>query len=450
MQITTASAGYAGGKGGARQLSERRGPPAAMKSSIAWIPAAAISVAGLAFFLLFVATGYTSDLQCAGAFMITAVPFWVAAAEAPNRLLHPLSVFGFTMLLGVAGQTVYLTHTDTNTLPDDLLSGLTTSILTPGLLVVGLGVVALTVGYLVMRPNRSPRPGSVIRRGMRLGMASPSPDRAFWVVVAACAVSLAAFAVYAPKVGINSPTDLLTSQKRFVPVGGRYESVLGYYRFAMSFAAIGFIFAVYTLVRRRLSWASPLGAVAVLALVLTAGYAVITSSRTQLFAPLAIAVLITVALRRREPRRGRMIIAVLVALFGLSLLGGIRAVNSGQAPSLSSTTRSQALVENAIGSREWMAIGPISVLVNRVPSEYPYQYGKTLVSILWAPIPHGLWPNKPPTLIGPVISPKIFGFTVDRRTGDPPGIIAELWLNGSVIAVLIGMAILGALMRGLQ
>ena len=45
--------------------------------------------------------------------------------------------------------------------------------------------------------------------------------------------------------------------------------------------------------------------------------------------------------------------------------------------------------------------------------------------------------------LGPAISPTVFGFDLQRRTGDPPGIIGELWINGALLAVVIGMTPLG-------
>ncbi len=132
-----------------------------------------------------------------------------------------------------------------------------------------------------------------------------------------------------------------------------------------------------------------------------------------------------------------------MAFVGVMLLGGLRAVDAGQATSLRSTTGPDAIVENAVGSREWMDIGPISAVVQRVPDEYPYQYGKTLISIVWAPVPKTLWPEKPPVRIGPVVGPAVFGFT-NRRTGDAPGFVGELWINGGIIAVVFGMLVSGS------
>jgi oligosaccharide repeat unit polymerase len=425
-----------------------RRSPAVGGGFAVWFLPVVLSTIGVVFFALFVITGESRNLQCAVAFMVTAAPFLMAAVEGPERLLHPLSVVGFTMLLGVAGQTVYVTYGDPSNLPT-LLSGLRTDVLTPGLLVVSIAVAALAVGYAAGRPNQVPKPGRLLQRGVLLGFAGPSPRRTFWAVLVLCAIAIVAFAVYAPKVGLNTPADILTSRKRIAEVEGG-KTVFGYYRFGMSLAGLAFILAVYTMVRQRVSWYSGLGAVALASLTLTVAYSTVTSSRSELFATLATAAFMTIAMRGREPRPGKIAAVVVAAMLGVTFLGGLRAVNQGQASTLSSTTEADALVKNAVGSRSWMDIGPNSVVVQRVPDAYPYQYGKTLVSILWAPVPKTVWPEKPPVRLGPVIGPAVFGFDVNRRTGDPPGLVGELWLNGGLIAVVIGMIIFGVLVRRVE
>ena len=428
--------------------SKLRRSPAVGGELAAWIFPGVLSTIGFAFFVLFVFTGEASKLQCAVAFIVTAVPFSIAALEDPNRLLHPLSVFGFTLLLGFACQTVYLTHGEPALL-SDLLSGLSTDVLTPGILVVSVAVAALAIGYAAGRTTQVPKPGRLLQRAVALGFAGPSPRRTMWVVLALCAIAIVAFVLYAPKVGINTPADLFSSRKRYGEVEGG-ETVFGYYRLGMSLAGVAFILGVFTMARTRVGWSSELGAAVIVALVLTASYAIITSSRTELFATLTVAAFIAIAIRGREPRPGTIATVVVVALLGVTFLGGLRAVNQGQADTLSSATKTGALVEEAIAGRAWADIGPLSVLVDRVPEAYPYQYGKTVVSILWAPVPKSVWPEKPPVRLGPVISPAVFGFDVDRRTGDPPGLVGELWLNGGVIGVIIGMVAFGALLRRVE
>ena len=137
---------------------------------------------------------------------------------------------------------------------------------------------------------------------------------------------------------------------------------------------------------------------------------------------------IAIALRRREPRAATIVAVTIVAIAFLTLLGGLRSVDAGQASSLSSTTGTNALIENAVGNGSWMDIGPISVLVHRVPEAFPYQYGKTLIAILWEPIPRTLWHGKPLVRIGPLIGPRVFGYSERRASGDPVGILGDCGL----------------------
>ena len=343
----------------------------------------------------------------------------------------------------MAGQTVFLTHSD-SAVATGLLSGLGTEALTGGLLVMSVGIGAMAIGYLATGPQAEPRPGRFLRRAVELGCSRPSSRRAFWAVVVLCGIAVVAFALYAPKVGIQSPAELFTSRKRYGEIQGG-ETVFGYYRFAISLAGIAFLIGSFTLVRRRLPLRSGLGAAVLGALLLTGLYATVTSSRTELFATLGAAAFMAIAIRGREPR-----LRVIVACLAAALLAVLRAVDQGQATSLAETTGSEAVVEDVVGSRTWAAIGPTSVLVDRVPEAYPFQYGKTMFSILWAPVPKTAWPEKPPVRIGPVISPAIFGFDVDRRTGDPPGLVGELWLNGGLVVVIVGMALFGALLRRVE
>lgn len=418
------------------------GPP------VGWAIPVVLLLAAFVFFLVYLIGSSVGDLQTAAAFAITALPFLVAAKEAPGRFLHPMAVFGFTMVLGVAGQTAYLTH-DTS-LRASLLSGLSMSILNRALLVVALGVIVLCLGYLASRHISGRRPGRLFAWTARRRLADPSPRRVFWICIALLLISGLAFAVYAPKVGIHSPADLLSSRKRFAVVDGKVV-VYGYYRWLVGLCGVGFLLATYTIVRRRVSWRSGLGVVAILSVLGTAGFAVVTSSRTEFFEVVAMAIFIALGLRQREPRLGVIVGVVAVALAAVTLLFGLRSVSNGQTETLGSSIGLSSVVENAAGSRDWMDIGPLAVVIARVPDAYPYQYGKTFVSILWAPIPRTIWNSKPQVRLGPATGPPIYGFLPrERVSGDPPGILGELWINGGLIGVIAGMLALGAGIRWVE
>jgi hypothetical protein len=423
-------------------------------SAVAWVLPSLLLLGAFGFFVAFLIGSDGGDMESAVALAITAVPFLIVAIEAPDRLLHPLSIFGLVMILGIAGQTVYLTHGQPAKL-QELLSGLSPDVLHKGLIVASLGVFALAFGYFIASPGRQDvGPGRLLRRAMKLDLVRPSPRRAYLIGWAACILSVIAFALYAPKVGIYSLGDLATSQKRFAVENGQV-TVYGYYRAIFFATGPVFILLVYVMIRERISVFSRIGALAGVALLLTVFYATVTSSRSELFASVAVAAFIAIALRRREPSPKSIVLVFLAAAVGLVILGGLRsnaaAPGAGAASHpISSGLDTETLLENTVGNGSWGDIGPMSVLMHRVPSAYPYQYGKTLVSIVWAPVPRGIWPDKPPVRIGPVIGPKVFGYSEQRKTGDPVGIIGELWLNGGVIGVILGMALVGAIIRWIE
>ena len=105
-----------------------------------------------------------------------------------------------------------------------------------------------------------------------------------------------------------------------------------------------------------------------------------------------------------------------------------------------------------IAARDWMDIGPMSAVVSHVPDRYPFQHGSTLISIAWAPVPRSIWAEKPPVRASTEFSAPIYEHSWQSASvaGDPPGIVGELWINGGWLAVLVGMPLLGAVLRQVE
>lgn len=414
-------------------------------SATAWLLPAVLGAGAVLAFGHFLFTGDVAGAQVAVALALTAAPLLLVAIESPGRLLHPLSVFAFTMLLGIAGQTIYLNYIAEDMDKTELLSGLPTATLTSGLLVVGVAVLGLVLGYLLASRPGFVKPGPILGRAVELGLARSSPRRVFWAVSALCLISLAAFALYVPQVASPSQS-LLTSEKRFVDIEGG-QTIFGYYRWLISLTGTGFVLAVYTIVQNRRPWRSALGLVALVSLLLTILTSTYTSSRIVVASVLATAAFVAIALRQREPSAAKIVAAGAIAIVALSVLFGLRVVNQDDASSFGETFNVQSVVRQAIGSRDWMDIGPLSAVVERVPDAYDYRYGGTLASALIAPVPRTLWPDKPQVRLGPLIGPSVYKFSTDRRGGDPPGIVGELWINGGIIGVITGSLIFGLLLR---
>ena len=104
----------------------------------------------------------------------------------------------------------------------------------------------------------------------------------------------------------------------------------------------------------------------------------------------------------------------------------------------------QQVSEQIVINRNELGISKTGHIINAVPETLEPQWGKTIIVWLFAPIPRGVWPEKPLIHQGPIIGRKIYGNFV---SGVPPGIIAELYWNFFWPGVLIGMLLFGVFMR---
>ena len=94
-------------------------------------------------------------------------------------------------------------------------------------------------------------------------------------------------------------------------------------------------------------------------------------------------------------------------------------------------------------------IGIVSVIVRDTPSVSPFQNGRTLGLFFVAFIPRIFWPSKPEITLGQWIT-DVYGSGPHIRSYTGPGFIGDLYLNFGVVSVVLGMFVLGALLRLIQ
>ena len=85
----------------------------------------------------------------------------------------------------------------------------------------------------------------------------------------------------------------------------------------------------------------------------------------------------------------------------------------------------------------------LTLLVERVPDELPYQYGRTYLSLLTMPVPRWLWPGKPLPSTGILALAFWPERWLDEGTTWPPGLIGEMYMNFGAAGVFLGMALFG-------
>lgn len=95
------------------------------------------------------------------------------------------------------------------------------------------------------------------------------------------------------------------------------------------------------------------------------------------------------------------------------------------------------------------ALGTLSVIVRDTPERVPYQGGWTIGLIFVSYIPRLIWPGKPTTTTGTWVSQN-YGSQLDLHTNVGPSWIGELYFNWGYIGVVLGMAVMGILLRILQ
>ena len=103
-----------------------------------------------------------------------------------------------------------------------------------------------------------------------------------------------------------------------------------------------------------------------------------------------------------------------------------------------------SLVDGLVIHRNFMGLSKTAHIINSIPSELNYEYGRTIAVWAVSPIPRRIWPNKPMVHTGPIIGNRVYGNNV---SGVPPGMFAELFWNFHVAGVVLGSLALGILLR---
>lgn len=81
----------------------------------------------------------------------------------------------------------------------------------------------------------------------------------------------------------------------------------------------------------------------------------------------------------------------------------------------------------------------LTFLIDRMPENLEFQYGKTLLPLLTTPIPRTLWPGKPITVPGTIAMAYWPDEWLDSGTTHPPGLLGEFYINLGGPGCFLGM-----------
>ena len=143
--------------------------------------------------------------------------------------------------------------------------------------------------------------------------------------------------------------------------------------------------------------------------------------------------------RRLSPRL--VVIWLGISLTLISILTELRTENQRL------TVERDNIVETILASGNGLDSYRSALIMELVPENAPYQYGKTYMGVISLAIPRAVWPTKPNTAVGPWVKAEVFGVPNVRNNGWPPGIVAEGYLNFSYIGVLVMPFLYGMFLR---
>ncbi len=75
-----------------------------------------------------------------------------------------------------------------------------------------------------------------------------------------------------------------------------------------------------------------------------------------------------------------------------------------------------------------------------MPDRWEYQFGKTFVVWIYAPVPRSIWPDKPAITLGQEVKVELYGGPVEQGGEIPPSITGEFYINFGLFALLMAPA----------
>ncbi|MFQ5707302.1 MAG: O-antigen polymerase [bacterium] len=394
-----------------------------------------------ASFLVFAISIFDNNpngLLCGPAFCALLVLI-IPQLKAKNYdLFQPLNFVILTTLFGVVLRTFYIVFAENENTRSFLLLGKHPMILFNSSILIVFALLFMIAGYLARVPQINLSRFAIIRK------SEWNSRRFIFVVVILILISVSTIILYIQKLGLlNILSDKLSIKRSLIVQGARYEyAALGYYLWGASLISYVFYLLLALLAYSGRKLFSPIGILVLLVGALAAIFPVITSSRGEVLFHFVYAALIwhylrgSISIRKLIP-----IITLTIGIF--VLLAALRAVGQGgKYTVLRDYLQIEKIIEVTVGNRNWLGVAKTAHILDAVPEKLDYQYGKTLLTWIVAPMPRTLWKEKPIIRAGPILGRQIFMRKVDR-TGVPPGYIGELYWNFGIIAIPLGMFLLG-------
>ena len=363
-----------------------------------------------------------------------------------SDIFSPLYMVLYLLVLSVFIKTLYLTYSDSGYSRLISLDGRGLEILIPGTGIVILGVLMFAIGYAaVLGKQKTIRVVSFRSRVRAIDGLPVYRSQSYTMLLiigALVAAFCSAYIIYRFNIISEYQRGLITAKRVAADTVGSAGkgSSLGYFRMGavtlpqvLVLITMGLVFAI----NRRGSFFSTFFVVILFLLSLIVP--ILTSARLEMLYLFIMMIMVANYYRKKMSIKHIVPLAVFLILIA-AVLGQARySQRSGQALQFASVD----LLDRTIGSAYFMDIAKTSVVVDAVPEEVDYMYGKSFILFLIAPIPRSMWLEKPSVRISTFVGDEIYNRP--DNSGVPPGFIAESYLNFGIVGVTVCLLLLGAL-----
>jgi oligosaccharide repeat unit polymerase len=347
----------------------------------------------------------------------------------------PMKIMAWTFLLGYTLKSIYLSYAVVHDLPfrPDWIAF---HIIHIGQIAVLTATVAIIVGYA----------GAMAWLGRfanRTGLPRRWPLDIRLIYFPMFALSIVLMVAFFYQMGFfqQIASGRLLATKFFIDESGERSS-LGFLNIGGDFILVFFIY--YLAMARRITWLN-IYTISLAFVVLT----LFLGSRRNVILVILILAIIVLAVRGVRPDLMKKVIRlgiVALVLIGVSFASQIRST-ARDGSTLANLDIGVAIQTSAIHAFEgayFIDPAKTAAIIETVDSTVDLLWGSSFVSILFAPIPRVLWPEKPSVRVGPFVAQYLFDF--GNQAGVPPGAVGELYLNFGWIGIPLGMIVLGAFM----
>jgi oligosaccharide repeat unit polymerase len=348
--------------------------------------------------------------------------------------LPPLRVIGWALLLGYSLKSFYLAYA-VSVGADFRTDYLSRGSIPLGQIAITVGLAAMLLGFVLTGPR-----SVLMQRPPRVSSIRLSIGPIYWMFFA---VSVALMIVYFINMGFADQllSGQLRASKRFVDEDG-ISSTLGFLTIGADFLMI--IFLYHLLFDKNFSMISLYGA----AIAFVSVCHLMASRRNGLMIIIA-AYLMVAGIRQIQSRvgmRAAQWVLIGIGVLGLAVAGSIRQGGGEKAiGELSVVNAINVSVEHVFEGAYFLDPAKTAAIVQQTDAKNLFLNGSSFTGFIVAPIPRIWWPDKPDVRIGPFVAQEIL--LLRNRSGVPPGGIGEFYLNFGWIGIIIGMAIVGMLLR---